>query len=76
MALFVEDEVEEVDAAGFLSGGGVLFQGVIDGETDGRVGLTDSVCIFEKKEIIGHCGLGTGIDGDGVSLEGLQQVYC
>jgi len=71
VALFVEDEIEEVEAAGFLRIGSVFFQGDIDSELDAGVDLTDGVCIFEKKEIIGHGGIGSRIDGDSVALEWL-----
>ena len=55
-----EDEVEEVDAAGFLGVRGVFLQGVVDSEMDGRVDLADLVRIIEKKEVIAHCGVCSG----------------
>ena len=56
---------------GFLNGGGIFFQGVIDGEMDVGVDLTDCVCIFEEKEKIGHGWVSTRINRNDVALEGL-----
>ena len=73
MALF-QDEIEEVDITGFLGFGGTILKGGIDIEGDRGIGTTDEVRKILEEEIIGHCGVGTGINRYNLILEGLQKV--
>ena len=74
MALF-QDEIEEVDITGFLGFGGTILKGGIDIEGDSRIGTTDEGRKILEEEIIGHCGVGTGINRYNLILEGLKKIF-
>ena len=73
MALF-QDEIEEVDITGFLGFGSTILKGGIDIDGDRRIGTTDEVRKILEEEIIGHCGVGTGINRYNLILEGLKKI--
>ena len=73
MALF-QDKIEKVDITGFLGFGGTILKGGIDIEGDRRIGTTDEVRKILEEEIIGHCGVGTGINRYRLISEGFQKV--
>ena len=70
-----EEEVGEVDFGRCLGGSGVVLEEGADAEVE-VVSAVDLVGEFYCGVVVVLVGIGTGKEGDGVALEGFEEVYC